>query len=74
MNSLANAFVCLDIKNILDFVANDEHAKSELWGNARYCTSSPFAFAALAQFPSIISAAASLNGVRLFIDNEDYPH
>ena len=74
MNSLADAFVCLDIKNILDFVANDEHAKSELWGNAGYCMSSPSAFAAIAQFPSIISAAASLHGVRLFIDNEDYPH
>lgn len=74
MNSLTNAMVCSDINNILDFVAHDENAKSELCGTVGYCMSGPFAFAAIAQFPSIIKAAASLHGVRLFTDNEDSPH
>ena len=74
MNSLKNAMVCSDIKNILDFAADDENAKSELCGTVGYCMSGPFAFAAIAQFPSSMKAAASLHGVRLFTDKEDSPH
>ena len=74
MNSLTNAMVCSDIKNILNFVAHDEHAKSEFCGTVGYCMSGPFAFAAIAKFSSIIKAAASLHGVRLFTDKDDSPH
>ena len=74
MNSLTNAMVCSDIQNILNFVAHDEHAKSELCGTVGYCMSGPFAFAAIAKFASIMKAAASLHGVRLFTDKEDSPH
>ena len=34
MNSLTNAIVWLDIKNIPDFVADDEHAPHELINNS----------------------------------------
>ena len=74
MNSLKNAMVCSDIKSILDLVSHDENAKSELCGTIGYCMSGPFAFAALAQFPSIMKAAACLHGIRLFTDKEDSPH
>ena len=74
MNSLTNATVCTDIKKILEFVALDKHAKSKLCGTVGYCMSGPFAFAVIAQFPSIIKAAASLHGVRLVTDKEDSPH
>tara|TARA_B100001093_G_C26077728_1_gene697285 strand:- start:183 stop:545 length:363 start_codon:yes stop_codon:yes gene_type:complete len=36
--------------------------------------SGPFAFAAIAKFPSTIKAAASMHGVRLFTDKDDSPH
>ena len=74
MNSLTNSMVCSDIKNILAFAAHDENAKSEFCGTVGYCMSGPFSFAAIAQFPSIMKAAASLHGVRLFTDKEDSPH
>ena len=74
MNSLTNAMVCSDIKYILEFATRDEYAKPELCGTVGYCMSGPFAFAAIAQFPSIMKAAASLHGVRLFTDKDDSPH
>ena len=43
-------------------------------GTVGYCMSGPFAFAAIAKFSSIIKAAASLHGVRLFTDKDDSPH
>ena len=71
MNVLTNAMVCSDIMNILEFVGHEKPAKSELCGAVGYCMSGPFAFAAIAQFSSIMKAAASLHGVRLFTDKED---
>ena len=74
MNSLTNAMVCSDIASILEYAEHDNDANSEVCGTVGYCMSGPFAFAAIAKFPSTIKAAASLHGVRLFTDKEDSPH
>ncbi|MAT87836.1 MAG: hydrolase [Aestuariivita sp.] len=74
MNSLTNAMVCSDIANILDYAEHDCKANSKVCGTIGYCMSGPFAFAAIAKFPSVIKAAASLHGVRLYTDKDDSPH
>lgn len=74
MNSLTNALVCTDIKKILDNVEGDYHANVQLCGTVGYCMSGPFAFAAIANFPTEIKASASMHGVRLCTDQDDSPH
>ena len=74
MNSLTNAMVCSDIASILNHSEHDDHANSEICGTVGYCMSGPFAFAAIAKFPSTIKAAASMHGVRIFTDKDDSPH
>ena len=74
MHSLTNAMVCEDIQALLDFAALDGTAQEGKIGCVGYCMSGPFAFAAAAAFPDRIAAAASIHGVRLYVDAEDSPH
>jgi len=74
MHSLTNAMVCDDIQTLLDFAAFDDSAREGKIGCVGYCMSGPFAFAAAAAFPDRIAAAASIHGVRLYVDAEDSPH
>ena len=74
MNSLTNALVCDDIRHLMSHAQADPTAQHNLAGCVGYCMSGPFAFAAAAEFPQTIKAAASLHGVRLFSDASDSPH
>ena len=74
MNNLSNAMVCEDTQAMFDFIANEPEASDGPIGVTGYCMSGPFVFAAAAQFPERIKAAASIHGVRLCIDAETSPH
>jgi carboxymethylenebutenolidase len=74
MNSLSNAMVCEDIQMLIDFADADHAARAGKMGCVGYCMSGPFAFAAAAVFAERIAAAASIHGVRLYLDSDDSPH
>lgn len=74
MNSLTNAMVCKDTAAMLEHAAADRAASDGAIGCVGYCMSGPFAFAAAAAFPARMRAAASIHGVRLFMDTADSPH
>jgi carboxymethylenebutenolidase len=74
MDSLTNAMVCEDIQVLLDFADQDVAARAGKVGCVGYCMSGPFAFAAAAEFPERMAAAASFHGVRLLLDSDDSPH
>ena len=62
MDGLTNAMVCQDTRSMLDFAASEPSARSGIGGRGGYCMSGPFVFAAAAEFPDRITAAASLHG------------
>ena len=74
MESLSNAMVVQDCRVLLDYASQQAPAKSGPAGTVGYCMSGPFAFAAAAQIPERIKAAASLHGVQLCSDAADSPH
>ena len=74
MNNISNAMVCEDTQSMFDFIAGEEAAANGPIGVTGYCMSGPFVFAAAAEFPDRIKAAASIHGVRLFIDGPTSPH
>ena len=74
MNSLTNALVCEDIQILFDYLKTDKNARLGKCGCIGYCMSGPFAFSAAAKFPELITAAASIHGIRLFTDDKDSPH
>ena len=74
MDSLSNAMVVEDCRVMLDYASDQEKANSGPAGTVGYCMSGPFAFAAAAQIPDRIKAAASFHGVRLCVDADDSPH
>ncbi len=74
MDGLSNAMVCDDTRAMLDFAASETSVSDGPIGAVGYCMSGPFVFAAAAEFPNRIKAAASLHGVRLYSDAEDSPH
>ena len=74
MHSLTNAIICEDIQVLMEFAASQQAARGGKIGCVGYCMSGSFAFAAAAAFPDRIGAAASIHGVRLFVDAEDSPH
>lgn len=74
MGGLSNAMVCEDTRVLLDFANRQDFAADGPVGAVGYCMSGPFVFAAAAEFPERIKAAASLHGVRLCTDAEDSPH
>ena len=74
MDSLSNAMVCEDIQVLIDFADQDVAARGGKMGCVGYCMSGPFAFAAAAEFPERMAAAASFHGVRLLLDSDDSPH
>ena len=74
MDGLSNAMVCDDTRAMLDFAASETSVSDGPIGAVGYCMSGPFVFAAAAEFPDRIKAAASLHGVMLYTDAPDSPH
>jgi carboxymethylenebutenolidase len=74
MNTLSNAMVCRDFSELLRFADADPAAAPGPVGCVGYCMSGPFVFAAAAAFPERVAAAASMHGVRLYVDAPDSPH
>ena len=74
MHSLSNAMVVEDCRALLDYAEQQVSAKQGPAGAVGYSMSGPFAFAAAAQIPERIKAAASIFGVGLFTDAVDSPH
>ncbi|HIG43979.1 MAG: dienelactone hydrolase family protein [bacterium] len=74
MNSLSNSMVVEDCEALLDYGKTSPIASDGPVGTVGYCMSGPFAFAAAAQIPDRIKAAASFHGVRLCVDTPDSPH
>ena len=74
MDGLSNAMVCDDTRAMLDFAASETSVSDGPIGAVGYCMSGPFVFAAAAEIPDRIKAAASLHGVMLYTDAPDSPH
>ena len=74
MDGLSNAMVCDDTRAMLDLAASETSVSDGPIGAVGYCMSGPFVFAAAAEFPDRIKAAASLHGVMLYTDAPDSPH
>lgn len=74
MDSLSNAMVVEDCRVLLNYAGQQTAASPGPAGTVGYCMSGPFAFAAAAQIPDRIMAAASFHGVRLCTDAADSPH
>ncbi len=74
MDTLSNAMICEDTQTMFDFCDNDKAARDGAVACVGYCMSGPFVFAAAAEFPDKITAAASIHGVKLFTDAADSPH
>ena len=74
MNNLSNAMVNEDTRVMIDYLDAQDDARSGPIGIVGYCMSGPFVFAAAAEFPERIKAAASLHGVKLHIDEPTSPH
>ena len=74
MDGLSNAMVCDDTRAMFDFAASETSVRDGPVGAVGYCMSGPFVFAAAAEFPDRIKAAASLHGVLLYTDAPDSPH
>lgn len=74
MGGLSNAMACEDTRALLNFADAEAAVRDGPVGAVGYCMSGPFVFAAAAEFPDRIKAAASLHGVRLCTDAADSPH
>lgn len=74
MGSLNNSMVVDDCNALLQYAAKEQTTTDGAAGCVGYCMSGPFAFAAAAQIPDRIKAAASFHGVNLCTDSEDSPH
>ena len=74
MNSLTNEMACADLDACVRHADADPACNADRVGTVGYCMSGPFAFAAAAEFPDRVRAAASLHGVRLCTEALDSPH
>ena len=74
MNNLTNAMVNEDTRVMIAHLDAQAETLGGPIGIVGYCMSGPFVFAAAAEFPERIKAAASLHGVKLFIDEPTSPH
>ena len=74
MGGISNAMACEDTRTLLNFADAEPAMRDGPVGAVGYCMSGPFVFAAAAEFPQRIKAAASLHGVRLCTDQPDSPH
>lgn len=74
MNALGNGMVCEDVGVLLEHAAQEADASDGPVGTLGYCMSGPFSFSAAAAYPDRIKAAASLYGVRLYVDAPSSPH
>lgn len=74
MDALSNAMIVEDTRAMFDYVDTSPHADAGRVGCVGYCMSGPFSLAVAAGYPDRIHAAASVHGVRLFVDEPDSPH
>ncbi len=74
MSGLSNAMVARDAETMLAHARSDSAASTERVGTTGYCMTGPMALWLAAEFPDIITAAASVHGVRLAVDADDSPH
>jgi carboxymethylenebutenolidase len=74
MNSLSNSMIVNDCRSLLAHADQQASARPGPVGVVGYSMSGPFAFAAAAQIPDRIKAAASLFGIKLVTDTVDSPH
>ena len=74
MGGTSNAMACEDTRALLNFADAEPAMRDGPVGAVGYCMSGPFVFAAAAEFPQRIKAAASLHGVRLCTDEAYSPH
>jgi carboxymethylenebutenolidase len=74
MNTLSNAMVVRDTQMLIDHVEDEPDADASRIGAVGYCMSGPFSLCVAAAYPGRVKAAASVYGVRLFVDAPDSPH
>jgi carboxymethylenebutenolidase len=74
MNGLTLPLVMSDAKALIEFIDADPAARPGGIGTLGYCMSGQYAVNAAAAFPSRVTAAASLYGVRLVTETADSPH
>jgi carboxymethylenebutenolidase len=74
MNGLTIAMVMSDAKSLIDFIDADPAARPGAIGALGYCMSGQFAINAAANFPTRVTAAASIYGTYLVTDKPDSPH
>jgi carboxymethylenebutenolidase len=74
MNGLTIPLVMSDGKALIDFIDADPAARPGGIGTLGYCMSGQYAVNAAASFPTRVTAAASLYGVRLVTEATDSPH
>ena len=74
MMGLSNAMIARDAETMLAHARADSAASTERVGTTGYCMTGPMALWLAAEFPEIITAAASVHGVRLAVDADDSPH
>ncbi len=74
MNNVSNAQASADAKVCMNFAQSDPAANASKVGTVGYCMSGPFTIALAADYPSQVTAAASIHGVALVTDADDSPH
>jgi len=74
MSSISSSMIVEDCRALLEYADSQEPAKSGPVGAVGYSMSGAFVFAAAAEFPDRIKAAASIFGYQLFTDETDSPH
>lgn len=74
MRHLSIELIMRDTGSLLNFVDQDDNARSDRVGAVGYCMSGPFVFAAAAHYPDRLQCAASIYGANLVTENSDSPH
>ena len=74
VSSITNSMVVEDCRTLLEYADGQISVKSGAVGAVGYSMGGAFVFAAAAEFPDRIKAAASIFGGYLFTDKPDSPH
>jgi carboxymethylenebutenolidase len=73
-STITNSMIVGDCRALLEYADRQKSAKSGPVGAVGYSMGGTFAFAAAAEIPDRINAAASIFGYQLFTDEPDSPH
>ena len=74
MNSLTNARVVDDTKNLLTYIDGYEAANTGPVGCVGYCMSGQFVVSVGSAYPDRFTAIAAYHGVKIITDHADSPH